>query len=122
MINGINNNDDLVKSRLNGQNDVGNVVTNPISANQENVQNAKYNFNDINDISRDAYYLYQREKDISNYSKMVLEDLDKDTSYNEQVESLLAQGVIDPFIIDDIENLSKDLLDNKRFLKDLDIL
>ena len=52
---------------------------------------------------------------------MVLEDLDKDTSYNEQVESLLAQGVIDPFIIDDIENLSKDLLDNKRFLKDLDL-
>ena len=44
----------------------------------------------------------------------------EDTSYNDQVEALFAQGVTDPFTVDDTEKLANVLLENDDFLKDIE--
>ena len=124
MINGINNNDnnELINARLNGQNGVGNVVTNPIGNTNPYVKEAKYNFNDISAISNDAYYLYQRDKDIQQFNELALSGMD-DKSYVKDVENLFAQGVIDPFVLDmakDIEELADYLSTDKNFLEDIE--
>lgn len=121
MINGINNNDnnELINTRLNGQNGVGGVVTNPISNNNPYVKEAKYNFVDISSISTDAYYLYQREQDINHFTKIALAGMD-DTSYNTRVEELFNNGVADPFAVDNTKQLAEDLLENEDFLKDIE--
>lgn len=119
MINGINDNNELINARLNGQNGVANVVTNPIANNSSYVKEAKYNFNDISAISKDAYNLYERENDVSKFTKLVLEGMD-DTSYNDRVEELFAQGVLNPFKIDDTSAIAEDLINSEEFLKDIE--
>lgn len=124
MINGINNNDnnELINTRLNGQNGIGSVVTNPISNTNPYVKEAKYNFNDISAISNDAYYLYQRDTDIKQFNQIALSGMD-DKSYVEEVENLFAQGVVDPFVVDmakDTDELADYLLSNENFLNDIE--
>lgn len=124
MIHGINNNDnnELINTRLNGQNSVGSVVTNPIENSNPYVKEAKYNFNDISAISKDAYYLYQRDQDIKQFNEIALSGMD-DKSYIAEVENLFAQGVTDPFVFDmvrDTEELADYLSTNKDFLKDIE--
>lgn len=121
MINGINNNDnnELINARLNGQGGIGSVVTNPISNSNPYVKEAKHNFVDISAISNDAYYLYQREQDVNYFTKLALAGLDDD-SYNNRVEELFAQGVTDPFKVDNTNELAQDLLENEDFLKDIE--
>ncbi|MBR2526272.1 hypothetical protein IKE67_07365 [bacterium] len=124
MINGINNNDnnELINARLNGQNGVGNVVTNPIGNTNPYVKDAKYNFNDISAISNDAYYLYQRDQDIKQFNEIALSGMD-DKSYIAEVENLFKQGVTDPFVFDmamDTEDLADYLASNEEFLNDIE--
>ena len=119
MINGINDNNELINSRLSGQNGVGSLVTNPISNDHAYVKEAKYNFNDISAISKDAYYLYEREKDISSFTKLALAGMD-DTSYNDRVEALFAQGVVNPFTDDNVSDLADDLSKNEDFLNTIE--
>lgn len=121
MLNGINSNDnnELINTRLNGQNGVNGVVTNPIGNNNPYNKETKYNLVDVSSISEDAYYLYQKEKDIQHFNKIALAGMD-DNSYNDRVESLFAQGVVDPFLVDNTKTLAEDLMLNDDFLKDLD--
>ena len=120
MLNGINNdNNELINARLNGQSGVGNVVTNPIGNNNPYTKEAKYNFVDVGDISNDAYYLFQREKDVQQFTKLSLEGMD-DTSYIDRVEELFKNGVTDPFLVDNTKVLADDLISNENFVKDLD--
>ena len=120
MLNGINNdNNELVNARLTGQGSVGNVVTNPISNSNPYVKDAQYNFVDISSISNDAYYLYQRVQDIQEFTKLSLAGMD-DKSYIDRVESLFAQGVSDPFLVDNTKELAEDLLTNEDFVKDIE--
>ena len=121
MINGINNNDnnELINARLGRQSEVSNVVTNPIGNNNPYTKEAKFNFVDVSAISKDAYYLYQREQDVNYFNKIALSGME-DTSYNDQVEALFAQGVTDPFTVDDTEKLANVLLENDDFLKDIE--
>ncbi len=120
MLNGINNdNNELVNARLTGQGSVGNVVTNPISNSNPYVKDAQYNFVDISSISNDAYYLYQRVQDIQEFTKLSLAGMD-DKSYIDRVESLFAQGVSDPFLVDNTKELADDLMANEDFVKDIE--
>ncbi|MBR1943372.1 hypothetical protein IJ843_06520 [bacterium] len=121
MLNGINNNDsnELINARLNGQSGVGSVVTNPIGNNNPYNKEAKYNFVDVSSISTDAYYLYQREQDVQSFTKLVMAGMD-DTSYNDRVEELFANGVTDPFLVDDTDLLADDLLSSNKFVKDIE--
>lgn len=121
MLNGINNNDnnELINARLNGQGGIGSVVTNPISNSNPYVKEAKHNLIDISSISTDAYYLYQREQDVNHFTKIALAGM-SDTSYNERVEELFANGVANPFAVEDTETLANDLLGNEDFLKDIE--
>jgi len=121
MLNGINNNDsnELINARLNGQSGVGSVVTNPIGNNNPYNKEAKYNFVDVSSISTDAYYLYQREQDVQSFTKLVMAEMN-DTSYNDRVEELFANGVTDPFLVDDTDLLADDLLSNNEFVKDIE--
>ena len=121
MIHGINNNDnnELINSRLSGQGTVGGVVTNPIGNNNPYNKEAKFNLVDVSTISQDAYYLYQREKDIQHFNDIALAGMN-DTSYNDRVEALFAQGVMDPFLVDNTEALADDLFSNEEFVKDIE--
>ncbi|MBR1681129.1 hypothetical protein IJ707_04995 [bacterium] len=119
MLNGINDNNELINARLNGQSGIGNVVTNPIGNNNPYTKDAKYNFIDVGDISKDAYYLYQRDKDVKQFTELALSGME-DTSYNDRVEELFAQGVTDPFLVDNTKVLADDLMSNKEFVKDIE--
>ena len=121
MINWINNNDnnELINARLGGQSEVANVVTNPIGNNNPYTKEAKLNFIDVSAISKDAYYLYQREQDVNYFNKIALSGMN-DNSYNDRVEALFAQGVTDPFTVDDTDKLANVLLENDDFLKDIE--
>ena len=120
MLNGINDNNELINARLNGQTGIGNVVTNPIGNNNPYTKDAKYNFIDVGDISKDAYYLYQREKDVKQFTQLAMSGME-DKSYNDRVEELFSQGVTDPFLVDNTELLARDLMLNEEFVKDIEI-
>lgn len=122
MIYGINNenNDQLINARLNGQNGVSNVVTNPIGNKNPYNKETKFNLVDVSDISMDAVKIFQREQDVKEFTKLALAGMDDEETYNQQVEELFAKGVMDPFMVDDTETLAQDLASNEEFLKDID--
>ena len=68
----------------------------------------------LNKLTRNAVKLYEREKDIRNFSKLVLSD-PENTSHIDMVNELEQQGIIN--LTDDEKPL--ELSDNKRFLRDL---
>ena len=121
MINGINNdnNEQMINSRLGGQSEVSQVVTNPIGRNNPYVKENRYNFIDESAISVEAYQIYQHEQDVKHFTKLAMDGMD-DTSYIFQVEALFKQGVVDTFTVDDIDLLADSLSKNKDFLKDIE--
>ena len=121
MINGINNdnNEQMINSRLGGQSEVSQVVTNTIGRNNPYVKENRYNFIDESAISVEAYQIYQHEQDVKHFTKLAMDGMD-DTSYIFQVEALFKQGVVDPFTVDDIDLLADSLSKNKDFLKDIE--
>ena len=122
MIHGINNenNEQLVNARLNGQNGVSSVVTNPIGNKNPYNKETKFNLVDVSDISMDAVKIFQREQDVKEFTKLALAGMDDEETYNQQVEELFSKGVVDPFMVDDTDTLARDLASNEEFLKDID--
>lgn len=122
MIHGINNenNEQLVNGRLNGQNGVSSVVTNPIGNKNPYNKETKFNLVDVSDISMDAVKIFQREQDVKEFTKLALAGMDDEETYNQQVEELFSKGVVDPFMVDDTDTLAQDLASNEEFLKDID--
>lgn len=122
MIHGINNenNEQLVNARLNGQNGISSVVTNPIGNKNPYNKETKFNLVDVSDISMDAVKIFQREQDVKEFTKLALAGMDDEETYNQQVEELFSKGVVDPFMVDDTDTLAQDLAGNEEFLKDID--
>lgn len=122
MIHGINNenNEQLVNTRLNGQNGVSSVVTNPIGNKNPYNKETKFNLVDVSDISMDAVKIFQREQDVKEFTKLAIAGMDDEETYNQQVEELFSKGVVDPFMVDDTDTLAQDLASNEEFLKDID--
>ena len=122
MIHGINNenNEQLVNARLNGQNGVSSVVTNPIGNKNPYNKETKFNLVDVSDLSMDAVKIFQREQDVKEFTKLALAGMDDEETYNQQVEELFSKGVVDPFMVDDTDTLAQDLASNEEFLKDID--
>ena len=122
MIHGINNenNEQLVNARLNGQNGISSVVTNPIGNKNPYNKETKFNLVDVSDISMDAVKIFQREQDVKGFTKLALAGMDDEETYNQQVEELFSKGVVDPFMVDDTDTLAQDLANNEEFLKDID--
>lgn len=122
MIHGINNenNEQLVNARLNGQNGVSSVVTNPIGNKNPYNKETKFNLVDVSDISMDAVKIFQREQDVKEFTKLALAGMDDEETYNQQIEELFSKGVVDPFMVDDTDTLAQDLASNEEFLKDID--
>ncbi len=122
MIHGINNenNEQLVNARLNGQNGISSVVTNPIGNKNPYNKETKFNLVDVSDISMDAVKIFQREQDVKEFTKLALAGMDDEETYNQQVEELFSKGVVDPFMVDDTDTLAQDLASNEEFLKDID--
>ena len=122
MIHGINNenNEQLVNARLNGQNGVSSVVTNPIGNKNPYNKETKFNLVDVSDISMDAVKIFQREQDVKEFTKLALAGMDDEETYNQHVEELFSKGVVEPFMVDDTDTLAQDLASNEEFLKDID--
>lgn len=118
MLHGINNNGDnnILNTQISGQDELNKVVTNPIQGvNPRSAMNKAYLI-DESAISKEAFYLYQREIDIQQFTKLAMSNPD-DTSHVGMVNNLFANGVIDPFCSDNVNQL----VTNKQFLQDLDL-
>ena len=69
---------------------------------------------DSSDISNNAMKMYQREQDISNFTKLAMSD-EENTSHNKLVEQLFSKGIVDVFEDSTITALSS----NKSLMNDL---
>lgn len=87
-------------------------MVNPISATFEP---AKNDF--LDELSKRAVQMFERNCDIKNFSKLVLSDIEN-TSHLNIMQELSQKGVIDPF---EDEKLAE-LADNEKFLKDLGLM
>jgi len=117
MIYGINNNDNnlnnLLGTQLSEQTEALG-VTNPISGTNSNPYEKDKNYLvDETSISKEAFYLYQRELDIKNFTNMAMSIKSDD----ERIAELFKSGVKDPF-----ERFNTDkLANNEKLLKDLNV-
>lgn len=112
MLNGVNNNDGILNSQLDKQNEVSKVTTNPI---KNPYQNSDKNLLiDETSISSQAVKLYQREQDIKNFTKLAMSD-PEDMSHENIIDSLFRKGISDPFADEALSGLA----DNQRLLDDL---
>ncbi len=71
----------------------------------------------LKNISKKALELYEKQKDIGNFKKLVLSN-PENKNHNELVKQLFNEGVIDPFVDEKLEALSN----NNQFLKDLGLM
>lgn len=71
----------------------------------------------LDNLSKHAVNLYEKQCDIKNFTKLVLSN-PENTSHNKIVEDLLSKNVKDPL---EKEKLAE-LADNQRFLRDLGLL
>jgi len=112
MLNGINLNDELSNSQLNGQMGVSGVVTNPIN---NPYKNADRNLLiDEGAISNEAVNLYQKEQDVKQFNSLAMSD-PQDLSHEDIISNLFDQGVSDPFSDEAVTSLSN----NQKLLDDL---
>ena len=110
MLNGINNTDlDKTNSGLLG---VNSVVTNPINNPYKNID--KNLLIDETAISDQAIQMYQKEQDVSKFTKLVMSD-PEDLSHEDIIAGLFDKGGIDPFSDEVLSELST----NNNLLKDL---
>lgn len=121
MLNGINDNENnLINARLNSQNGVAGVVTNPIGNINPYSKENKFNFIDESAISNEAYKLYEHECDVKQFTKLALSGIENLSEDNERVEALFNNGVFNPFIVDDFETLADDFSSNDKFMQDIE--
>lgn len=116
MIYGINNDNNMnniLGAQLSEQTEALG-VTNPISGTGTNPYEKDRSYLvDETSISKEAFYLYQRELDIKNFTNMAMNMLPDDARMKELFDS----GVKDPF---EIFNTDK-LVNNEKLLKDLNV-
>lgn len=112
MLNGINNNDGILNSKTDKQNEVSKVTTNPIKNPYQNID--KNLLIDETAISNTAIQLYQREQDVSKFNALAMSD-PENMSHEEIVDSLFSNGVTDPFSDEALSNLTS----NEKLLSDL---
>mgnify|MGYP003295939634 CR=1 FL=1 len=100
-----------IVSKLNSvkQQKIAQGMANPISA---TFQPAKNDF--LDELSKRAVKMFEKNCDIKNFSKLVLSDLEND-SHLDIMNELSAKGITDPF---EDEKLAE-LADNEQLLKDL---
>ena len=87
-------------------------MINPIAT---SFQPAKNDF--LDELSKRAVKMFEKNCDIKNFSKLVLSDLEN-TSHLDIIKELSAKGISDPF---EDEKLAE-LADNEKFLKDLGLI
>lgn len=114
MLNGVNLNDELNNSQLNGQAGVSGVVTNPINNPYKNIDRSL--LIDETAISDEAVNLYQKEQDIKQFTSLAMSN-PEDLSHEEIIANLFSKGVSDPFSNETIEELSG----NQKLLEDLSL-
>lgn len=68
----------------------------------------------LDNLTKKAVKLYEKQNDIKNFSKLVLSD-PENHSHNDIINNLMAQGIIDPLEDEKLEQLA----DNKKLLRDL---
>ena len=113
MLNGINNNNDLLlNTQIDKQNEVGAVTTNPIKNAYKNSD--KNLLIDETAISSEAVNLYQREQDVKQFNTLAMSD-PSNLSHEEIIANLFSSGVLDPLADNIISQLSK----NENLLRDL---
>lgn len=71
----------------------------------------------LKDMTKKAVELYEKQTDISNFSKLVLSN-PENKSHNDMVKKLFDDGVADPFVDEKLA----DLANNQKFLRDLGLL
>src|SRR5574344_432676 len=115
MLNSINNNDisnSLINTQLTEQNSEVTGVTNPITGGSNPYAKADPNYLvDETSISKEAFYLYERELDIKNFTQIAMNS----TEDSSKMQNLFKNGVLDPF---EASNTDK-LINNDKLLKDL---
>lgn len=115
MVNGVNINDELSNSKLNGQLDgISGVMTNPINNPYKNVD--KNLLIDETAISNEAVKLYEKEQDVKQFVNLVTSNPD-DLSHDDIVTGLFNKGVCDPFSDETVTELAS----NKNLLNDLSL-
>lgn len=113
MFNNINeNNTDILNAQYGAKNIVN--ISAIRSAHNKNgyVSNP---YVDKTEISSDAMKLFQRDLDIKNFTKLIVESKD-DISYLEQMSKLFEDGVVDPYE----ENVLSELASNQKLLDDIE--
>lgn len=120
MLNNINNNnsDVTLSSQLVKQDSLSNILgSNSVGRSKTNSNNVESEFFiDSSDISNDAMKMYEREQDISKFTQLANSD-PENTSQNEIMQKLFADGVVDPFEDDMVASLSN----NKSLINDLEL-
>lgn len=115
MVDGINLNDELNRAQIDKQlGSVSGVVTNPINNPYKNTD--KNLLIDETAISNEAINLYQRDQDISNFSKLAMSD-PQDLSHEEIIANLFDKGVNDPFS----DQALQEVAGSQRLLDDLSL-
>lgn len=121
MLNNINNDNTDVKlsSQLVKQDSLNTILgSNSTSASKStNTSDVDSNFYiDSSDISNTAMKMYERENDISKFTKLATSD-PEDNSATELVQNLFANGVTDPFEDSTLSLISS----NQALISDLDL-
>ena len=79
------------------------------------LRNEKAYYVDKTEISSDAMKLFQRDLDIKNFTKLILDSKD-DISYLEQMNELFQNGIVDAYE----EDILSELASNKKLLDDIE--
>ncbi len=114
MLNGIDNNEGILNSQVDKQNEVSKVVTNPIRNPYKNIDANL--LIDETAISDEAVNLYQKEQDVKQFNNLAMSD-PENMSHEEIVAGLFSKGVLDPLSDNVIEKLSG----NQNLFKDLSL-
>ena len=114
MLDGINNNDLLLKAQIDKQSEVGAVTTNPIKSPYSKLD--KNLLIDETAISPEAVTLYQNEQDVKKFNSLAMSD-PTDMSHEDIIANLFSKGVVDPLA----DNVISELSGNENLLKDLSL-
>lgn len=102
MFNNINDNNNLYNSQFENASNIINLAS--IRANLNKNGYATNPYVDKTEISSDAMKLFQRDLDISKFTKIATSDLD-DNSHLQRVQELFDDGVVDVYEDDVIASL-----------------
>ena len=109
-----NNTDLLYNSQFNSASNIIN-----LNSIRTNLQKSGYNTNpyvDKTEISASAMELFQRDLDITKFTKIAMSDADN-FSHLEQVKELFAQGVVDVYE----DDVLSELVTNSKLWNDLEL-